>query len=172
MDNQKNKRSVSRNILTGMLGFLLVASVASVASAERPGYGPAGCGLGSVILGNDTGFGQVFAQTTNGTSASQTFGITSGTSNCDDHGSMASAARRFIENNRDALVKDAARGNGETITALSTIAGCAAPDAVGRTLQAEYDSIVPSAEATDAEVSGQILELLETRTELSCEALS
>ena len=154
------------------LGFLLVASVASVASADRPGYGPAGCGLGSVIIGNDTGFSQVFASTTNGTSASQTFGITSGTSDCDQHGSVESAARQFIENNRDALVKDAARGNGETIAALSTLAGCAAPEAVGRTLQAEYDAIVPDADATDDEVSGQILEILETRTELSCEALS
>src|SRR5690348_11977029 len=57
-----------------------------------PGYGPAGgagwygmagCGLGSLVFGpNDAPVAQVLAATTNGTFASQTFGISSGTSNC------------------------------------------------------------------------------------------
>src|SRR5438132_12458493 len=34
-----------------------------------------------------------------------------------------SGARTFIEGNREALAKDAARGSGETITTLSAIAG-------------------------------------------------
>ena len=48
-------------------------------------YGMAGCGLGSVVISDD-GFLQVFAATTNGTSYSQSFGITSGTSNCVEKG--------------------------------------------------------------------------------------
>ena len=46
-----------------------------------PAYGPAGCGLGNMIVGGGTGFSQVFASTTNTTSGTQTSGITSGTSN-------------------------------------------------------------------------------------------
>ena len=42
-----------------------------------------GCGLGSLVIKDQsTVMLQVLAATTNGTSGSQTFGITSGTSNC------------------------------------------------------------------------------------------
>src|SRR5437868_47659 len=47
------------------------------------GYGMAGCGLGSLLFGPvNEPFAQVLAATTNATFATQTFGITSGTSNC------------------------------------------------------------------------------------------
>ena len=42
-----------------------------------------GCGLGSMIIKNQNStMLQAIAATTNGTSGNQTFGITSGTSNC------------------------------------------------------------------------------------------
>ena len=44
-------------------------------------YGTAGCGLGSLVFGNQKGIVQIFAATTNGLFGSQTFGITTGTSN-------------------------------------------------------------------------------------------
>ncbi|MFN7453535.1 MAG: DUF3015 family protein, partial [Pseudobdellovibrionaceae bacterium] len=56
--------------------MILLSSVAMAKS-----YGDAGCGLGSVIFGNEKGFSQIFAATTNGTVGNQTFGISSGTSN-------------------------------------------------------------------------------------------
>lgn len=49
-------------------------------STYTPAYNMAGCGLGSLII-KDDGMVQIFASTTNGTGV-QTFGITSGTSNC------------------------------------------------------------------------------------------
>ena len=48
--------------------------------------GDAGCGLGSMIITKNTKVMQVLAATTNGTSGSQTFGITFGTSNCSANG--------------------------------------------------------------------------------------
>src|SRR6186713_935077 len=65
------------------------------ANAAADGYGPAGCGLGSMIFEPDSGFTQVFAATTNGTSGNQTFGITSGTSNCDPGAAKTASAKAF-----------------------------------------------------------------------------
>src|SRR5947207_15915430 len=54
------------------------ADAAGVKGSESGGaakYGPAGCGLGSLIFDADSGWTQIFAATTNGTSGNQTFGI-------------------------------------------------------------------------------------------------
>ena len=71
------RKTTSKFVCLLGLGLFLTS-----ASAMADGYGPAGCGLGSMIFEPDSGFTQVFAATTNGTSGNQTFGITSGTSNC------------------------------------------------------------------------------------------
>lgn len=117
--------------------------------AYGAGYGAAGCGLGSIVLGAKPGFMQVFAATTNGTSASQTFGITSGTSNCADKAGAAAEEggeegeapkkdkktkkkknasiieqRDFVTANLSTLKKEAAQGNGDTLAALSSTLGC------------------------------------------------
>src|SRR6266566_2504658 len=120
--------------------FVLSAGIA-YADAENPAatgkstYGLAGCGLGSMIFGDQKGPIQILAATTNGTFGSQTFGITSGTSNCVESASGRSGAMIFIEGNREALAKDAARGSGETITTLSAMAGCKDAKAVGVAMQ-------------------------------------
>src|SRR3954465_9950051 len=107
-----------------LLALALTAGTA-YADADNPAahgkatFGLAGCGLGSMIFGDQKGPVQILAATTNGPFGSQTFGITSGTSNCVDDSSTARGARNFIEGNREALAKDAARGSGETITTLS-----------------------------------------------------
>src|SRR6267154_405016 len=117
--------------LMGMTG--LVAPV-----AHATGYGTAGCGLGSLLFGNKPGIVQILAATTNGTSGNQTFAITTGTSNCEDTKASASATKAFVQANREAVSKDIARGTGETISSLSTLAGCADQSAVGATLQREF----------------------------------
>src|SRR4051794_17383876 len=104
---------------------LLLAAAAALTTAKsveaRPAYGSAGCGLGSLIFEPSSGFTQVFAATTNGTFGTQTFGISSGTSNCAGGGGGSASARAFVETNRVALVKDIARGSGETIDGLSKL---------------------------------------------------
>lgn len=108
------------------------------------GYGAAGCGLGSIVLGDQKGFMQVFASTTNGTSGSQTFGITSGTSNC---GGGGKTATQFIEVNKTSLKNDIAKGNGETLSALSEIYGCQNSANFGQTLKSNYKSIFTTQDA-------------------------
>ena len=156
---------------TALAGFsLLLSLVASTALAD--GYGTAGCGLGSMIFGDEKGIVQIFAATTNGSSGNQTFGITTGTSNCNDSGGGAESAKAFIETNREAFSKDVARGQGETITNLSALAGCADAQAVGSTLQSSFESIFPTGTAADTQVSSSVIETLKSHPELSCQKLS
>ncbi len=151
-----------------MRRLLVAAAVlltAGVASA-RP-YGDAGCGLGSMAFGDEPGLVQVLAATTNGTFGTQTFGISTGTSNCGPS-RTAKGARVFIEANREALAKDISRGNGETIATLTHITGCNDARAVGVTLQKNFSSIYPSAAVSDAQVSDSILSTLKGEPALAC----
>lgn len=114
-------------------------------------YGMAGCGLGSVIIGAD-GFLQIFAATTNGTFASQTFGITTGTSNCVRSGVVMADKEQeaFFESNYDELSGDIARGGGEHLEALSGLFGCSAEirPVLFQQAQASYETIFPSERTT------------------------
>ena len=148
-----------------------LALLGSPSKAHAGPYGDAGCGLGSMLFGAQPGLVQVLASTTNGTLASQTFGITTGTSNCGQSGGPAMNARNFVETNRETFAKDAARGNGETIATLSSIAGCSDQQAVGRTLQSNFDRIFTSVQATDRDVSANVIQVLEANPTLSCKKL-
>ena len=130
----------------------IVALIACAFSSSvfAAGYGAAGCGLGSMVLGDKEGFVQVFAATTNGTSGSQTFGITSGTSNCASGGKSAAA---FIEANRAALKNDVARGEGETINALAEIYGVKNVGEMSKTLKNSYADIFAATDAAVIETS-------------------
>lgn len=135
------------------------------------GYGSAGCGLGSILFEPSTGFTQVFAATTNTSFGTQTFGITSGTSNCAHSAAGRDAARAFVETNRSALAKDIARGGGETLTSLSRLGGCADASRVGAGLQRRFSAIFPSAAQSDREVSRAVVDELSADPSLECTAL-
>ncbi|HEY1811905.1 MAG TPA: DUF3015 family protein [Kofleriaceae bacterium] len=139
--------------------------------AEAGPYGTAGCGLGSIVFGNSPGIVQIFAATTNGTFATQTFGITSGTSNCVDGGGGGPTAAAFIQTNRQALSKEISRGNGETIANLSTLSGCTDPNAVGASLQKNFKVIFPDATVSDTQVSSSMISVLRTDKTLGCAKL-
>jgi hypothetical protein len=100
--------------------IIALALVSNFALAEKP-YGMAGCGLGSVIVGKDGN--QVIGATTNGT-GTQTFGISSGTSNCVTATDKTAKIKNFIEANYESLITDMAKGNGESLTTLSSLYGC------------------------------------------------
>ena len=92
--------------------------------SRAPGkYGTAGCGLGSLAFGDTPGAIQILAATTNTLFGTQTFGITTGTSNCGT-GLFAMGTKNFVEANREALAKDISRGEGEAIGALTVINAC------------------------------------------------
>ena len=141
-----------------LLAILAVSAFST--SAQAAGYGTAGCGLGSVLLGSEKGMMQVLAATTNGTFASQTFGITSGTLNCGG-GGAAPTTQAYIEANRASLANDIARGNGETLNGLTQLMGCQGN--VGDLLQKNYKSIFPTAKANPTEIEASIKNTLQGR---------
>ena len=85
-----------------------------------------GCGLGSMAWRGQSGVvPQILAVTTNGTFGNQTFGISSGTSGCDQNGRVTGGTQRmvlnFLENNMEQYALDASRGEGETLDTLAGI---------------------------------------------------
>ena len=158
-----------------LIGAVIASTALVCATHEQHAvagnYGMAGCGLGSIVFGNKPGFIQILAATTNGTFASQTFGITTGTSNCTDTGGGAPSAAAVIQTNREALAKDISRGNGETIKNLATLSGCQDPNAVGATLQKNFKVIFPTADISNTQVSTNVITVLKGETSLSCTRL-
>lgn len=136
------------------------------------GYGSAGCGLGSVIIKPSEHFTQIFAATTNGLFGNQTFGITSGTSNCDGPPKPLAALQRFVVANRSALSIATARGRGEPIVAVAAIAGCREPHELGLVLQRHFGRIFTDATAPDLQVTRAMLAVMRGHSELDCSVLS
>jgi hypothetical protein len=158
--------------ITGAIVLWTAVVMTVPAPAQARAYGSAGCGLGSLIFEPGTGFTQVFAATTNGSFGTQTFGITSGTSNCDGSSGGSASAKAFVETNRVALAKDIARGSGETIDSLTQLAGCqSSPRAVGSSLQRRFDQIFADVAASDGEVGDSVIAALRADAILACSAL-
>lgn len=157
-------------VLSVVAASLLFVAGDHVARAD--GYGPAGCGLGAMLIGSKPGFTQVFAATTNGIFGNQTFGISSGTLGCAAPPSPGVAsAKNYVETNRQSFAKDVARGQGETIANLSQLAGCADSSAVAVKLQANFKSVFPTAAASDTQVSTAAVNLLKSDASLKCSKL-
>lgn len=116
-----------------------------------------GCGLGSMLFADQNGLAsQTFAVTTNGTFGNGTFGITSGTSNCEKPASFSSNQKlqEFVADNMDNLARDIARGNGEYLNTLAVLAGVpegSRADFYSR-LQANFSSIYTSEKVTHVDV--------------------
>ena len=130
-------------------------------------YGTAGCGLGSLVFQDQPGMVQIIAATLNGTGV-QTFGITTGTSNC-GAGLSAHGTRDFVDANRDALAKDMSRGQGETIGALAVLAQCKDSSQVGAVLRENYKAIVPSDAATADRSTAKLIQTLQADSALGCQ---
>ena len=154
------------------VGASLIGTSLLASTALADPYGMAGCGLGSMLFGDKPGFVQVLAATTNGTFGTQTFGITTGTSNCEDTKASAQSTKAFVQANREAVAKDIARGSGETIASVSKLAGCADSAKVGATLQKEFKAIFPNEQVSDVAVSESVVTTLQAHSELSCRSLS
>ena len=115
-------------------GALTIALSLVTSHAMAAAYGTAGCGLGSIAIGPKPGMMQVVAATLNMTGV-QTFGITTGTSNCkegDEDGDKdkkdkpkkgkkekktgsVQQQKDFVANNLSTLRREAAQGGGDSL---------------------------------------------------------
>lgn len=155
-----------------MKKILAVVALSTLSVSAFAGYGAAGCGLGSLVFQDKGAVQQVLAATTNGTSGSQTFGITTGTSNCDSPSPLKSTNKieSFVEANMVAVNNDIAKGNGETISSISSVYGCKDSKKVAATLQKNYKSIFPSASASAKDVSANLDHVMRAELASACTA--
>lgn len=108
------------------------------------GYGAAGCGVGSIIFkDNNEWWAQTLAATTNGTLGNQTFGITTGTLECDANALVSNMekAQVFVAANKKDVSNDIARGQGERIAVLSKLMNCSDDSEFANQLKANYQEI-------------------------------
>jgi hypothetical protein len=128
----------------------LMAPVVSAADPQRM----SGCGLGYILLSHDTDSRllNLTAVTTNGTSGSQTFGITSGTSGCNSDGALVKGkeAIAYAEVNFDSLRREMAIGQGEFVETFATLveADAARRPAVLQMFKTDYAVFFPSSQST------------------------
>lgn len=148
-----------------VVSSFMIAGLGSAAPGDTPGnYGAAGCGLGSLVFGSEAGPVQILAATTNGTFGSQTFGITTGTSNCSKQPKFASNERlnEFVLANMDNLAKDIAMGHGESLETLAELIGISAdkrPSAYAK-LQANFSNIFTSEKVEVADVIDNVVAVI------------
>ncbi len=122
-----------------------------------------GCGLGSIAWeGQSNGLlTQTMAATTNGTFGNQTFGISSGTSNCEQFKTWTYNEKvdTFVADNMDNLARDIARGQGEYVNTLALLMEIpkAKKDTFRSELQAHFSDIYPSDQVTYSEVVQNIV---------------
>ena len=133
-----------------------ISLLSSAAFAEK--LGPAGCGLGHQIFHKDN---QVLAATTNGLTYTQFFGITSGTSGCEEKTGVAKLDA-FIESNRVALADDVARGQGETLSGLGQILRCGDVETLGVVLKDNYSAVFTSTNASSVEIGRNVKSILKS----------
>jgi hypothetical protein len=126
--------------------------------------GNVGCGLGTLLFEdaqNKSTVVQILAVTTNGTLGNQTFGISSGTSNCTQPKEFAGNERlnEFVHANMDELARDIAAGRGETLDTVAELMGVPAAErnAFNRNLQAHFTEIFPSPGVEYAQVVDSIV---------------
>ena len=154
---KKGRLSMKRSGLVILVAAcFLVFSGTAFATQENTG-----CGLGSIIFeGQDGLLSQTCAITTNGILLNNAFGITSGTSNCDQFTTIASSQKlnTFVADNMDSLAKDIARGNGEYLNTLAVLAEIPEVErpSLYKKLQANFGYIYDSDEVSHVDVLQRI----------------
>lgn len=125
-----------------------------------------GCGLGTMLFKGNADNSvvlQSFQATTNGTYGNQTFGITTGTSECQQPKNFVSNQQinEFLLANMDNLAKDIAQGRGATLDAFAELMGVPADQraAFAGKLQVSFNKIFTSPEIQMASVMDNIADV-------------
>lgn len=152
--------------MKGFIGLLLAGCCLLAFAGEiQANQNNTGCGLGSLIFKDQDGLlSQVCAATFNGIYGNQTFGITTGTSNCTKATTFASNEKlnKFVSENMDNLALDMSQGHGEYLSTLAVLLDTpveARPGLYTR-LQQNFSQIYTSAEITSSDVLNNLEKLL------------
>lgn len=138
---------------------LILASVLTICSSITFANENSGCGLGAqVMVEQDSTIKQALAVSTNHSTGSQTFGITSGTSGCREPERFVSneTLNMFVVANMDALATDIANGHGESIHTLAALMDVQDKAAFAYQLQTHFDQIYTTETVSSADVIDRI----------------
>jgi hypothetical protein len=149
----------------GMVIVLLVGLMMAAAPVCFAGQSNTGCGVGTMIMkGQDGLLFQVLAVTTNGIFGNQTFGITTGTLDCQKASKFASNERlnTYVSENMDNLANDIAKGQGEYLNTLAVLMEVpeGSRTTFYSTLQNNFGTIYTSSNVTSADVLQNIETLM------------
>jgi hypothetical protein len=138
--------------------FVAVSLMATGAFAAGTIRDNCGCGIGTMALGDNepTVISQVAATFLNGICGNQTFGITSGTLECEPASGFAQNSRiqQYVADNMDQLASDIAVGQGDTLSALADLMDVRPSEraALYTSLQSNFDHIFTSSSVSSTEV--------------------
>ncbi|MBL1278525.1 MAG: DUF3015 domain-containing protein [Ectothiorhodospiraceae bacterium] len=155
-----------------LIAAILISPMAMGMSSVMAAPNNVGCGLGSTFFDGQEGTGpQILAATTNGSSGNQTFGITSGTSGCDEGGVVTASAsvNMFVGNNLDALSRDMSVGQGESLESLAQLMGISANDksAFFTATRANYGKIFSADDITAGKVLDNLHQVMAEKSSLA-----
>ena len=112
-----------------MLKKVALAAVLAVGSTAAFADQDAGCGIGSEIWAGQSGkVPKLLAASTNGIFWNNLFGITFGTLGCSGSGTVTAQAVTFTNVNAEALARDMAVGQGESLNVLAELLNIKAED--------------------------------------------
>ncbi len=136
----------------------VIATVALTTTAFAGVNNQTGCGLGAVLIKDNSSTVMLVLQaTTNGTSGNQTFGITSGTLGCKKTKlAMNEMAEEFVASNMDTLAKEIAVGHGESIDTLAELLNIEDKATFSASLQSNYNAIYTSQKVEMSDVLDNI----------------
>lgn len=144
-----------KKVLVASIMFLVTFMVADAFANN------AGCGFGTEILKGKKGkVFEVLAVTTNGTSGSSTFAITTGTSGYKE-GAMigVNIVDVYISENMDSLAADIAKGDGEYIDTLAHLMKVEDKQAFKNKLHQNFTRIYNSKDIQSKEVAANIKDI-------------
>ncbi|MGE8649188.1 DUF3015 family protein [Acinetobacter thermotolerans] len=105
-----------------MLKKIALAAVLAVGSTAAFADRDTGCGIGTQVWAGQSGkLPKILAATTNGIFANQLFGITFGTLGCSGTGTITAKVVTFTNENAEALARDMAVGEGESLNVLAEL---------------------------------------------------
>lgn len=152
-----------KKLILAVATAFVISSTASMAGTVRE---ECGCGLGAMAFGDQEatmllGF---CGSLLNGLFGNQTFGISSGTSDCDQAGAFVGRKKveEFVSSNMDHLAMDMAMGQGETLEALADLMAKAGDDRFDMfaSLQTHFASVFTSGDVTAVQVVENIESVL------------
>ncbi len=152
-----------------LMTLSLVFVFGSFAMAGQAAQMNTGCGLGAMVFQDnqkvdDSLLLQLVMTLLNGTCGNQTFGITSGTSNCKKPSKIVKDERmqQFVVANLDELARDIARGQGETLDTLADMMNIPQSERpqVYSKLQSNFSKIFPSEKVEGTEVVDNIVNVI------------